>query len=114
MEAGGCVGVRVPELHRNQLVAFQLEGVIGERLGEDEVLRDLAWEERVPERGESRRGRSVVHLLDDGGQGERLCAGEAFEDPAESEPVISVAVRPSAPSSRSSPRSLLQAGGAGA
>jgi len=38
VQAGGVVGVGVAELHRDELVALQVDRVIGERFGEDEVV----------------------------------------------------------------------------
>jgi hypothetical protein len=40
----GVVGVRVPDVHGNEPVAFKLEERTIERIGDGVVLGDLAWE----------------------------------------------------------------------
>jgi hypothetical protein len=66
VQAGRVVGVGVPQLHRHQVVALQLERVIRKQFGEDEVVRELAGEQPVPEGEKLRRG-ALPHPLDDRG-----------------------------------------------
>jgi hypothetical protein len=46
----------MPEFHRDELVTFEVDGMTGKRVGQDDAVGDLAWQPWVPE------GREILRV----------------------------------------------------
>src|SRR5258708_1939015 len=90
VQNGGAVGVAMSNFDGDQFFAFELEAGTLQRLGDGDSLRDLAWEEWVPERGQRLRRRLQPHVFDDIGSRDGSRVRKTFADDAESEPVVAV------------------------
>ena len=80
-------GVRVPDVHRNERVALELEERVIERIGDWVVLRGSGpgiWGSQN-DLEHLRRG-PLAHALDDRGRSDGPHAGEALADGSEPEP----------------------------
>jgi hypothetical protein len=56
MQAACRVGVGMPELHRDELVTFEVDDVAGKRIGQHDAVGDLAGQPGVPDGREILRG----------------------------------------------------------
>jgi hypothetical protein len=90
VEAGRVVSVSVPQLHYDQVVAFELECAIGEGVSYDDPIGKLARKPRAPELLERIRGGLPAHEGHNAGRCNGLRFWEALENETEAEEMIPV------------------------
>jgi hypothetical protein len=82
----------MPDLDYDQIVSLKIDHAVDQRLGDHEVLWDLAGQKDVPVRLNKVRCRLGAHVRDHGGRRECLGMREAIEQGTEAKEVIAVAV----------------------
>ena len=83
----------MPEIHRDQVVPFELELVALERVRKHDLVRELSGKSRLPERLEEVRCGLPAHVLQDpkGGDGSRI--RKALPEDADAERMVAAAMR---------------------
>src|SRR5258708_39038938 len=92
MQAGGIIGVAVPNLYHDQVAPFELDHLALELFGDHEPVRDLARKQRTPEVRDVRWRGLLLHALHDSGRGERTGRGETLQERSETQEMVAMAV----------------------
>jgi hypothetical protein len=93
VQRAGAVGVGVAELDRPQLLPFDLEWPVGERLDDESLIGDLAWEPGLPEAVEPPRATLRRNVLGHVRRRDDPGVGKALQHRGSAEEVITVGVR---------------------
>src|SRR5206468_4156915 len=92
MQTRRKIGVRVTELHGDQFMSLERDDVSHELVRNYQPVGYRTWETRLPLRTRLRGG-VVPHHAHRAACGERFGVGESLEQGAQSEPMISAAMR---------------------
>src|SRR5690348_1015331 len=93
IQTGRMIRVGMTELHSDQFVPFQIYYIPFELLRDHQLVRNLPWKSRLPDRTEELRGGILAHNLHRIGRCHRSGVWEPLENSADSKPMVSMAMR---------------------